>query len=430
MLVYVTKFLTMSFLIISMYFVGTQGCSTTKFGSLDNLTCEDFPSAYGCKVKASALTIPKDLVSPDRKPAKPNLDFEYSLSSGKVDILFVVDNSSSMAKEHRKISKQFDSFLAQLQNVDYHIAVITTDISSSPENPVQNAYYQDGKFIPIGQRKYLKNENFGQKINKETIKEFQQAISREETIKCDIRNQPRQKYQRSVFFGNDYNSKTDDIACPSHDERGIYAVNLAIRNSNQQGFFRSDAHLMIVIISDEDIRSSEQYISQPGFEKYEFEDYDYPEVLVESMFNKFGATKSFSVHSIIIIPGDDQCLTQQNRGSYKGLGTGRGFYGKEYARLSRASAPEFRKYGNLLRGRTMSICHSNYGSQLSKVALYGTVKRVPLPCENPQKIRLFVNGKHISNANTEIEKRTLIIHANRSIPIVSDIVLKVSCEQK
>ena len=46
---------------------------------------------------------------------------------GKVDILFVIDNSKSMEMEQRVLARQFDSFLARFQKLDYHIAIITTD---------------------------------------------------------------------------------------------------------------------------------------------------------------------------------------------------------------------------------------------------------------------------------------------------------------
>ena len=52
----------------------------------------------------------------------------------KVDVLFVVDNSGSMMEEQQSLGQNFAAFLsaAQGQGVDYHIAVTTTGIESSP----------------------------------------------------------------------------------------------------------------------------------------------------------------------------------------------------------------------------------------------------------------------------------------------------------
>lgn len=44
-----------------------------------------------------------------------------------VDILFVIDNSSSMREEQQKIAQRFDRFIEQLTNINWRIAITTTD---------------------------------------------------------------------------------------------------------------------------------------------------------------------------------------------------------------------------------------------------------------------------------------------------------------
>ena len=63
--------------------------------------------------------------------------FEYAIQPQAIDIIFAIDNSSSMHKEHKSLVQQLKPFLRKIQNIDYRIAVITTDISKSPENPTQ-----------------------------------------------------------------------------------------------------------------------------------------------------------------------------------------------------------------------------------------------------------------------------------------------------
>lgn len=449
---YIVKFLLALGLAVLVYSIGMPGCSPTQFGSLKTVSCEDFSARFtveSCE-PISLLDPLQPLEQEDspkedghsgqqkrtftpREPSPPPkdlLEFNYRVSLGKVDIIFVIDNSSSMAKEHRSLASQFNSFLNNIRNVDYHIAVITTDISSSPKNPVRNAYYQDGKFIPIGRRVYLRNENLGHRPSSGVVEDFKRAIVREETTRCDTSKQSRSSSGNQyddLYKQSNFNPST---RCPSHDERGTYALNLAVRNQRHRSFFRSDdAHLMIVILSDEDVRSSkEDYITQLGFDQtdhYAFEDFDYPEVLVESIKNRF-PLKSFSVYPIIVIPGDSRCLNEQNRERSQGEGTGRGFYGVEYARLGKARDPALKQHGNLLKGMLISICDRNYGSQLNKVAVEANTIKITLPCGNPESVDLFVNGQRVRVSHT-IEERTLIIEPGK-MNLGSDIKVRVRCE--
>ena len=99
------------------------------------------------------------------EPESPGyFKYDYSVTVGKVDMVFVIDNSSSMHKEHVNLADQAERFLKKIKHLPYRIAIITTDISSSPRNPVQGAPYQDGKFIPfaLSGRQFLENKNVGQ----------------------------------------------------------------------------------------------------------------------------------------------------------------------------------------------------------------------------------------------------------------------------
>ena len=421
-------------LALLIYFIGMPGCSSVQFGSLDEtLSCEDYPGIFkNCRtepvnspdIKPKPKTSSSNTQTPP-PPSKYYVRFDYDVSLGEVDIIFVIDNSSSMAKEHRSLAKQFNSFLNQIRDVQYHIAVITTDISTSPENPVRNASYQDGRFIPIGGRMFLTNENLGSNPSSRIVEAFKQAIEREETKKCDNRNQPHSS-------GNQYDryyeeSGGEAVVCPSHDERGTYALNLAIQNQQHQSFFRKNAHLMVVILSDEDIRSSEEYYSQPGFDQYALEDYDYPEVFVQRMQERLGAAKSLSVHSIIIPPGDKACFDKQNLHRDQGHGTGKGYYGVQYARLSKARDPELIQFGNLLKGSVISICNRQYGYQLQKVAVSTNTIRVPLPCGAPESVDLNINGNKI-RTNYEIEGRTLIMNPGK-VSLNSRMHVQIICEE-
>ena len=353
-------------------------------------------------------------------PAKRNSEtIVYEISLGEIEIIFVIDNSSSMAREHRSIAKQVSRFLSAIKDLDYRIAVITTDISSSPENPVRNAYYQDGKFIPIGRRIYLRNENRGKEPSPQVVQDWINAMVRRETTRCDSRNQPK-KYDSDDYYAEE----SSTIECPSHDERGIYALNKAIRNPKHGGFFDSKTHLMIAVLSDEDNRSSRKYIEEPGNEIYEYEEFDYPEVLVQSFEERFPEKKTFSVHPIIIPPGDRSCLEKQNSSRNKGAGSGRGYYGKEYAWLASGDS-NLTRSGRLLKGEVISICHKSYGSQLNKITVAAKTIRIPVPCSQPERVNLYVNNKRIK-ADYDIKGKTLVMEPGR-VPLTSKVELEVTC---
>ena len=405
------------------YFVGAQGCSPIKFADVGLLGCDEYEGEscktqlveFSCEerpdqAKCGGISPEEERPNWENEPSPPPQDFcrrELHLSLGQVDILFVIDNSSSMAQEHRSLASQFNSFLYDLKDVRYHIAVITTDISPPSPDPDEyhREYFQDGRFLPIGNRKFLKNENLGARPNKQVVEDFKKAIEREETKRCDSGTQPgnRRFYKR--------NEK-----CPSSDERGTYAVQLAIKNTAHHTFFRPEAHFMVVFLSDEDVRSGREYYNQTGYGHYQLRDEDKPKNLVGLMKSRFGRTKSYSFYSIIIPPGDQRCLEEQNRHRDDGPGSGRGYYGREYARLSKAG--ELREYGNILRGGIISICSRNYGYQLRRVAVSAQTSRVPLFCPNPDDIDLYVNGSKV-RSEKEIEGRTLLIKPSSDVPLSS-----------
>ena len=239
----------------------------------------------------------------------------------KIDILFVMDNSNSMAEEQKAMANQFDSFLGDIIEFDYQIAIITTDWQGGK-----------GEFLTFPNGKtILSNPRNKRTVHSKNISLFQQTISPPTTPHGD-------------------------------DEKGLQAVNMALNVDDQKEFFRPHFLFIIIFISDADNSLS----VHNNIEDYD-EDYDEPETL----FKRISRKHKFSAivfHSIISDP-DSPC-----HGSQEAVG-------KLYAQTSNPSRGIKKKYGNILEGEIGSICALNYGSQLGNIADYTVRNRLlPLSC--------------------------------------------------
>jgi hypothetical protein len=281
---------------------------------------------------------------------------ERRVGEGLVDILIVNDNSGSMSKEQEKMADRFPTFIQSLGNLQYRIAMTTTDISSvysstpvgiknGPDQFNGNGALQDGNLIDFASGlKFIDPST----PNRNSL--FFNSIRRTETIQCE-----QSGYQE----------------CPSDDERGIFAANLVLdRTANQ--FMRPMAHLAVIVLADEDernisdSRSARDDDDRALMAMYPQESYDLPQTFIDRFKSKYPG-KTLSVHSIIVKPGDLACMNQQSsQGTFI-----RGIEGYAYAKLS-----------NLTGGKIGSICAPDFGAQLTDIGyfLQDQVTSLPFSC--------------------------------------------------
>lgn len=157
------------------------------------------------------------------------------METTKVDMLFVVDNSGSMAGEQKILADSFASFIDQFykRDVDFHIGVITTDVSNAG-----NSKYWTGKLSGFV------DPDMGRLLSKTTGERFLNRDS------LDLIN----KFKANVKVGTS----------GSGSEQGLNSVSLALDDSKlkggfNDGFLRDDAMLSVIVVSDEneDIRNKE-----------------------------------------------------------------------------------------------------------------------------------------------------------------------------
>lgn len=337
------------------------GCSPVKF-SLDEDKCS---SGDGCIVENNLYTF--DEV---KEPA-----------IGKVDVLIVNDNSASMSFEQKGLASRFQGFIQALEakNADYRIAMTTTDVHVSGDGndprPINgNGTLQNGNLISFGGYAYLT------KAVSNRVSLFNSAVVRPETAQCEsfIANWIRAYGKDSVDSSSEY-ARQYKVNCPSGDERGVYAATLAIE-SNPSSFIRSDAHLAVIFLSDEDVRS-QLY----NYASYGLANYDQPATLISKFQSKYGTSKGLSVHAITV--KDAACLAEQNNQvlGNPAVEATRGFVQGTYGSI-------YQTFPNRNWGKSVSICSLNYTNEIGAIStdIMERSNSIALKCSAPVDLVLSI----------------------------------------
>jgi hypothetical protein len=294
--------------------------SNLKFALLGAVATLALVIANGCN--SVKFTKNEGACTVDNPCLQPNGLYGFSQSltfttTKKVDILIVNDNSGSMSQEQASLANPFNGFINNLNTagVDWQVAVTNTDVC-----PVAGGSCWTPKGITGAQGKFMgpadgsgRQPDYGNYILTPSTPDVVNTFSR--TI------------QRGSEVG-------------AGDERGIYAANLAIdlAKTSNSGFFRDNSELAVVILSDEDERTTGGNCSPPDATKpsvcdpgyFPMEPYDLPQTLMNKVVTTFGGKKSFLVHSIVIKPEDSACLAvQQSQGPFFTA-----HYGNTYSELS------------------------------------------------------------------------------------------------
>lgn len=191
----------------------------------------------------------------------------------KVDILFVDDNSASMMDEQAELGKKFPNLMGELAQVDWRIAVTTTDISPKGVR---------GDLIPF-QVSASSTKPFLERSMGDVSSLFSKVISRPESEDCWL----------------------DPKKCPSKIEKPLRAAIMSIEKdvAKPTRFFRDNSDMAIVVITDSD---EDNLSKDPGFENI----VTVPSDLVTKVSKSF-IKKRLSVYGISIRPKDTVCLAKQ-----------------------------------------------------------------------------------------------------------------------
>ncbi len=235
--------------------------------------------------------------------------FDQGVAANKVDILIINDNSVSMTPEQEKLGERFGNFISQISDIDYQIAMTTTDIDS------QN-YNMDGRIMNwVGAGTTILKPDTNNQQNA-----FKNTIERQETSDC-------------LVSGN----------CPSGNEQALGAMvrSFAHRNGANAGFFRDNTPLAIFVLSDED----EMSMGSGGTTASQ---------VISAFRSAFGPDKRLAVYGIIIQPGDSACRNEQR---LQPDAQNQGHYATRVAELAQMTG-----------GRTTSICAVDYSQSLNEMS--------------------------------------------------------------
>ncbi len=284
----------------------------------------------------------------------------FSQSTGtvnnKVDILWVIDNSSSMDPLQQNLTTNFNSFINQFisKGYDFHMAVTTSDA------------YLSGAFFN----------------NDPTLSIFRDGAGSSHTSVFDIL--PSTLNLIPTFVTN-----ATQGSLGSGDERSFSSFKAALQNNSNQGFLRSDSFLGVIILSDEDDFSdptrpeaSWQYnggIADHAYNDPGLESVDSYVSYLDTKTATTGSTRRYSVSAITVL--DNNCL-QAHIG----------------ASSSTMIATRYMDIANKTNGILGSICDASYANSLlsiqQKIAELSTqfyLTRTPVQ----NTITVLVNGTNI-----------------------------------
>lgn len=305
----------------------------------------------------------------------------YNVTSkqNKVDIILVVDNSSSMTADNLKLADRLSAFVTQLESsaIDWQMCLTVTSA------------------IPYNNYNY-----FGMSIDWSDYTGEKTWI-----LKKGTANLP-------TIFRNTMLNKLSIGAKDTNDERGIKAAYWHASYKDYNLCYRQDAALAHIIISDEDERSIGGVVADKYYdsETQALEADDEPANLVQKIKDVFGTSKRVRSNTIIVKPNDSNCLSTQDAQGTKA------HYGRKYSELS-----------SLTGGGVGSICDDNYSSNLQyfNEVIDDSLAAMPLEC-NPYNNAVSVNITPAQgNITTTVQGQSLVFSPN--VTAGSTIVANYKC---
>jgi hypothetical protein len=306
-------------------------------------------------------------------------DTFHQAATPQVDILMVIDNSGSMQWAQQSLATNVPAFLqfAQSQNIDYRIAVTTTDVDQGLP-----------PFQPPGARgRFVGNPKI---ITPQTP-------------------------NGAGALGNNANLGT----MGSGEERGLEAAYLALSdpliNTDNTGFIRPDAALAVIVVSDDDDTRIDDPNNPEGAGAELF-----PEARpVDFYVNFFRNIKGFQNQSMFSFNAVVEMAPMACVGTND---------------MAEAQGWRYMQVAMQTGGTVESICASDWGSTLTNIGAnsFGLRRQFPLSSAPiPGSINVTVNGQPSSGSNWSYDgnSNSVLFGAGSTPPAAATITVtyQVAC---
>lgn len=274
-----------------------------------------------------------------------------------VDVIMIVDDSSSMAADNAKLAQRMGGFISDLDaaNLDYRVCLTTTDVGYYNGSPIKWGTCGDSA---CSQSKWQAVSHLMTKSTPNKSKLFTDTIK---------------------YIGAEWSS----------DEQGIKAMRMMIDHHSGSGCLRDQSTLAVILISDENERSVGGNRSWSEAQYQPLTPENYPDNLIARVaqkYNKPNYVKPFIWNSIIVKPGDTQCeALQDSQGTPS-------FFGTLYNELS-----------NKTGGYVGSICSSDYAQHLRymKDRVVQSMPYVTLECVPTTTPNVTISPNRSTNVSVE-----------------------------
>ncbi|WP_374079737.1 hypothetical protein [Bdellovibrio bacteriovorus] len=346
-----------------------------------------FMLVSACSPESATLKVEKPLVQPEVQiPQYENIPaqtFQWITEDGgqsqldfnpQVDILFVTDNSDSMKSAQENLLRNIDRFTSGIlknKMIDYHIGVISVWDSSDRYIQSKKDQYQ------IGDLRFIKNS------------QGQSALNRRFVAKSD---------NNSKLIASSLNIGVTPYAQGGPEFEELFsplaaAIEKTGRGASNEGFFRQEAQLIVVLLTDAD--DSSKSIN--------------PEEMAQKLIDfKGGRSEKVAVYGVLVRPQDSddykdwdlkvhpkyhpECFdmsqkTPKNNGKCTG-------FGPERLEKFIVAANQNEGTPDQIRAKhIMSIVSPKFGDDLAKIGSDITVKTLAKEIFLSQRPRMDKNGQ-------------------------------------
>ncbi|KYG64239.1 hypothetical protein AZI87_13440 [Bdellovibrio bacteriovorus] len=346
-----------------------------------------FMLVSACSPESATLKVERPLVEEQVQIPQyeqiPAQTFEWITEDGgqsqfdfnpEVDILFVTDNSDSMKTAQDNLLRNIDRFTAGIlknKMIDYHIGVISVWDSSDRYAQTKKDIYQ------IGDLRHIKNP------------QGQTSQSRRFVAKSD---------NNSKLIASTLNIGVTPYAQGGPEFEELFsplaaALEKTGRGASNEGFFRKDAQLVVILLTDADDSSKNLN----------------PEEMAQKLIDfKGGRTEKVAVYGVLVRPQDPdtykdwdlrihpkyhpECF-DMNQKTPKNNGKCTGFGPARLEQLIVAANPNEGTPEQIRAKHIMSIVSPKFGDELAQIGSDITVKTLSKEIFLSQRPRADKNGQ-------------------------------------